>query len=355
MAEATKRVSAGAARHQIAWIEVARVAAILGVITIHVLTRLVSNRALPESWWFANIMESATRWSVPIFVMLSGALALHSDLADDPPSFYRRRLSRIVPPLIAWSAIYLLYGHVASNSPKTWADALWFVLAGRPYFHLYFLYLITGLYLVAPFLRPLVAQPSRRVLGIAVLVFLAVAMVDDLIVAVWHIGGVNGATRFVPYIGYFLAGAWLVGISPTRRQLVAAGAVVALGILLTIVGTDISLSHPGFRGRFYLYEYLSVTTVPVSLCAFLLFQAAAPLIDRVTTPWLRRGLSAAAASTLGIFVIHPLVMTALGRLGLGPRSFFVPLAAAATILATFAVSLAIVLVMRRVPGVRRLV
>jgi heme exporter protein D len=54
-------------------------------------------------------------------------------------------------------------------------------------------------------------------------------------------------------------------------------------------------------------------------------------------------------------VIHPLFLTWLGDLGLGARAFFVPLAVVATVVATFALSLASVLVLRRVPGIRRLV
>jgi hypothetical protein len=48
-------------------------------------------------------------------------------------------------------------------------------------------------------------------------------------------------------------------------------------------------------------------------------------------------------------------MQGLGMLGIGARSFFVPLAVVASVAATFTVSLAIVLLLRQLPGVRRLV
>src|SRR3989442_2077501 len=83
----------------VVWIDAARVAAILGVISIHVVAPLVISRALPLNWWVGNVVDSAARWSVPLFVMISGALLLHSDLADDPVALYRRRLARILPPL----------------------------------------------------------------------------------------------------------------------------------------------------------------------------------------------------------------------------------------------------------------
>jgi surface polysaccharide O-acyltransferase-like enzyme len=339
----------------LAWVDAARVLAILAVIAIHTASSLVSNRALPESWWFGNLVQSAARWSVPMFVMISGALLLRSPSADDPISFYRRRLSRILPPLIAWSAIYLLYGHVNADNPRTLNDAVSLLLAGRPYFHLYFLFLITGLYFVAPFLRPLVALPDRRTLGLAVLVFLALGMVDDIITIQWHYGGANAATRFVPYVGYFLAGAWLSGLTPTRSWIVAAASVAGVGILATAVGTYLLLESFGFTKGFYLYEYLSVATVPTSLAVFALFAWSAPLMDRFAARLPHHALSIAAASTLGIYVLHPLVIQGLGVFGFGARSFFVPLAVPASILATFLISLVVVLAMRQVPGVRRIV
>ncbi len=300
-------------------------------------------------------MDSASRWSVPAFVMLSGSLLLRADSANDPISFYRRRFLRILPPLIVWSAVYLIYGHFNANNPRTLADAVAYVLAGRPYFHLYFLYLIAGLYLVAPFLRPLVALPGRRVLTIAVVVLLAMAMVDDLLVVWGRTGGVNAVTRFVPYTGFFLAGALLSGMPSSRGRIVTAACVAALGVIATAVGTDLLLANIGFGKGFYLYEYLSVTTVPTSLAVFLLFAWSAPQLDGIAARLPRRTLSVLAGSTLGIYVVHPLVMQGLGAIGLGIRSFFVPLAFVACVLATFAVSLAIVLLLRQVPGIRRIV
>lgn len=337
------------------WIDAARTAGIIAVIAIHVVAPLLANRGLPESWWFGNIVDSAARWAVPLFVMISGALLLHSGLADDPRRFYQRRLSRILPPLVVWTAIYLAFGHLTANNPQTLKDAALAVLAGRPYYHLPFLYLITGLYVVAPFLRPLAAQVERESLRIAVVAFMALGVIDTLTVVWGRTGGANAATLFVPYVGYFLAGAWLVEVPPTRGRIVAAVAVAAMAILATAVGTDILMARLGLSRGLYLYEYLSVTTVPASLAVFALFVWSAPAIARLAARVPGRAASVVAASTLGIYVIHPLVIRGLGVIGLGPRSLFVPLAVLATAIATFAISLGIVLFLRSLPIIRRIV
>ena len=333
----------------------ARVVAILAVIAIHVVSPLLSNRGHIHSWWYANVIDSLARWSVPVFVMISGWLLLHSELADDPLAFYRRRLARLLPVLVAWSVIYLVYGHIMSNNPRTLRDAFNYLLAGRPWFHLYFLYLIAGLYLVAPFLRPLVTHPNRRVLGAAVLVFLALGMAD-LFILVWRgLGGVNAITRFVPYIGYFLAGAYLRDLPPTKRKVIAATVTAGVGMVATALGTWLLVGAYGLgRGR-YLYEYLSLTTVPVSIAVFALFMWSAPWMDRLAARVPGRAVAVVASTTLGIYVIHPLVLGRLSALGLNVRTSFVPVSVPFMVLAAFVISLLVVLVIRAVPGVRRLV
>ena len=343
------------AQSTVAWIDAARVVAILAVISIHVVAPLLSSRAIPLNWWVGNVVDSAARWSVPLFVMISGALLMHSDLIDDPAAFYRRRLARILPPLIGWTAIYLFVGHQLSNNPSTLKGAVLLVLAGRPYFHLYFLYLIVGMYVVAPFLRPLVRLPDRRILGTAAVIFLGLAMTDDLILVWGGSGGVNAATQFVPFVGYFLAGAWLVEIPPTRRRVIVSAVVAASAIVLTMIGTKLLTETVASGHSLYLYGYLSITTVPATIALFGLFLWGSASWSRLAERVPNGSLSTVAAMTLGIYVIHPLVMNRLGVLGLGGRAFFTPLAVPATVLVTFIVSLLIVLVLRQVPGVRRLV
>ena len=291
---------------------------------------------------------------MPLFVMVSGALLLTSDRADAVSSFYRRRLWRIGWPLVVWTVVYLVVGHLRRDHPANFAEARYLVLAGIPYFHMYFVYLIAGLYLVAPFLRPLTRQSDDRLVLTAAAVFLGIGMVD-LLIKVWGgIGAVNAVTRFLPYVGYFLAGAALVKVSATRTRLTAAVLTVVLGIAVTAIGTALLTSTLGLgRGR-YLYEYLSVTTVPITLAIFLLLRWSDVSMRRAG-PAVLKGLSRIAALTFGIYLVHPLMLIVLREVGIYSRAFFVPLAVGATVIAAFAMSGVVVAVLQRLPAVRRVV
>src|SRR5216117_2766854 len=60
------------------WIEQARGAAALAVVILHVSAGVVRgvSDVTSAAWWIGNIVDSAMRWCVPVFVMISGALLL---------------------------------------------------------------------------------------------------------------------------------------------------------------------------------------------------------------------------------------------------------------------------------------
>jgi surface polysaccharide O-acyltransferase-like enzyme len=342
------------ARRPHGWIDAARIAAIFAVVVIHVVYVLTFRPDLPESWWFGNLLDSMARWSVPVFVMISGYLALNSTLADEPTAFWRRRLSRIAVPLAVWSGIYLVVGHIYLNRPATIGEAVDQILAGSPYYHMYFVYLIAGLYLVTPFLRPLARGPNDRLLGLATIVFLAIG-VGDTFITIWTgAGGFNAITRFVAYVGYYLAGAWLARQSPSRGARRIAAAVIVGGISLTAVGTAALVPRVGFAQAHYPWEYLSITTVAVSCAVFLLFAWSGPVFEGLSLPT-RRWIAELGAATFGIYLIHPLVLIGWQQVGLEIRTFPVPLATLAIVALTVSVSAALVQILRRIPVLRRTV
>ena len=114
----TTEVSAGDAGtaatppSRLAYIGYLRVLAILGVVAIHVAGLTVIRPALSHTtvWWVAEALNQCTRWAVPMFVMVSGALVLRPSAMEVPLGrYYRKRLGRIVPALVAWHVVYIVF------------------------------------------------------------------------------------------------------------------------------------------------------------------------------------------------------------------------------------------------------
>src|SRR5437660_891414 len=107
---ATLTLAGRAAASRLLWLDVLRVTAILGVITIHTVSPLTAGATVATfsaAWWAGATMNELSLWCVPVFVMISGALLLRRQRPQPASTFYRRRLHRIGIPLVFWTGVYL--------------------------------------------------------------------------------------------------------------------------------------------------------------------------------------------------------------------------------------------------------
>ncbi|MBW9235527.1 acyltransferase family protein, partial [Leptospira santarosai] len=76
----------------------------------------------------------------------------------------KKRVSKVAIPLLVWSIIYIVYRKFMWFEEHTWKQMIKMVLTDSVFFHLWFLYVILGLYLMTPFLRQIVSSSSKQML-----------------------------------------------------------------------------------------------------------------------------------------------------------------------------------------------
>ena len=99
--------------------------------------------------------------------MLSGALLLNSRKEESVGSFYIRRASKVIIPLIAYYLLLLSLNHeVGFLPPKNLGAAFKRILTGAPDVgpHLWLIYTIVALYLITPFFRVMVQHLTDKML-----------------------------------------------------------------------------------------------------------------------------------------------------------------------------------------------
>ncbi len=148
-----------------------RLVAILGIVLLHTAANGVNQLPFGSyNWWLANVIDSACRAGVPLFLMLTGALLLNRT-GESQRNFYRRRWQRLALPMLLWTFIYLAWAQLkaawkqqpfAIDSHLLIESHLLNVISGQPYFHLWFIYLLIGLYLALPWLRSYWQRLSNR-------------------------------------------------------------------------------------------------------------------------------------------------------------------------------------------------
>jgi len=332
-----------------------RVLATVAVIMIHVATRVMEQKPDPSTvaWWSANLAFAVSRWSVPVFVLLSGALLLDPTKYETTTLFYQKRLRRIGIPLVIWSMGYLLLDHCVGE-PVRLRDLVWRVMMGTPYYHLWFVYMIAGLYLVTPLLKTFVQHASNTQRWLLVLLLLVMTTTrDGFEMLTLEDEPPFIFTRFVPYLGYYLCGYQLRTFRSSIRKAWPLIGISVICIALIGIGSYVIMRLDGWHRSHYLYGYHSPLVILLSLAVFTLVIRFGPSIKKshFVAQWIRH----VAPLTLGIYLVHPLVIGILGRLNFAAEAGFAPLRIPLLTGAVFFGSYLIVVVMKRIPFVSQTV
>jgi surface polysaccharide O-acyltransferase-like enzyme len=323
-------------------IDFMRVIAAFAVVWLHVSVWVVYGDPSVESsgWWVGNLVDSFTRWSVPLFVSLSGALLLSAPASPSPLDFWRKRLRRLLPALVFWTLVYFVFRYLF-EPPFGWKDALKSLLKGNAYYHTWYLYMLVGLTFITPYLRQLVAVINRRALLYLILGSFTIAAGE------FAYGGriMTFLPSFLPFIGYFLAGYYIANLDFTPKKRLFIPLILLCGLAIALA-TAALLPLRDVQVYDLTYSYHNPLVVIMSLSIFLLLIKAPPV-----TSLLQR----IAPITLGVYAIHPLWMWALGRLGL--NGFWVHPVVGIPVTATLAFILSVLsaALLARIPLLKRMV
>ncbi|MGE3727506.1 MAG: acyltransferase [Candidatus Sericytochromatia bacterium] len=280
-----------------------RVFAILMVVVLHTSARaLTKSPAFGEVWWAGNLFDSLSRWSVPVFVMLSGALLLSAPRSEGLGFFLRRRFSKIVLPFLVWSTVYLLFRWLLLKEPLTLGHILPAFLHEPAFYHLWFMYVILGLYLITPLLRSWLKQASNQDLQYFFCLWVLFVSFLPMSKHLWGLDLGIQLEFLTGYAGYFVLGYYL----HQQKSLPTPwlwGAFIS-GAMLTVGGTwFLTLKKQGHLDQ-ALFSYFSPNVLLMSVGVYGLFKGSQRLGEGQIPRWLL-GLS---QSSFGIYLCHPLLL-----------------------------------------------
>jgi surface polysaccharide O-acyltransferase-like enzyme len=336
------------------YIDGLRVLAIVAVVVIHASSNITnSSPTVSMSWQMASMLNLALRWAVPVFVMISGALLL-SKKDESMGVFFQKRLNRLLLPAGFFILVYFWWqnrgGYVLTVGEYAKRVLVW----GNPYYHLYFLYVIIGLYLVTPALRVLVQYMTKRQLGLLTILLLLMTAYWSYVVS--YFGGnfprdtLTVVTHFLPYVGYYLAGYWIhtywQGKSLTRGWLVAL-----LLWFVAVVLTTYGYSQWGYSAKSMMFEdYAGLNVVLMSLLIFAGFKQWYEEGKKSNSSWVVR----IAGASFGLYLLHVMILEWLAgyfrRIAVSNWGLVIGVAVLG-----FGVSLVVVELMARVPVVKKVV
>lgn len=255
--------------------DVMRIIAIFAVIWLHFSCQRFYISFPSAEWEIRNVYDSMVRWGVPVFVMISGALFLDSKKKLSIKKLYTKNILRIICAFLFWSSIYMLYDFLTTNRQITFGGVISIVVKGP--FHLWFLKMLLGLYIVAPILK-LIANNKR-----IEIYFLLLALITTFLLP-WFfklLGFLNinlshllndfyekmDTKIALGYTGYFMLGHYLKNKtihSPTRTIIYILG---FSSLICVILLTYIKSIHSNCADTFF-YNNLSLFTLAEAIAIF---------------------------------------------------------------------------------------
>jgi surface polysaccharide O-acyltransferase-like enzyme len=259
------------------------------------------------------VMIPLTRWAVPVFFMITGALLLDPE-KDVGPDRIRRYVWRMVVVLLTFGLAFNVSELMVQDGvglPEALGQGLGLLVSGYSWDHMWYVYALIGVYLFVPALRAFVRAASRETylltLGAIYALCFVVPTLNSLL-------SLDLATLHVPEgvypVGYVLLGYyahknlrldWRIGL--------AGGACCAAA---TAIGAWAELAETSAEYAFFPQGAL---VAPFALAVFLAFRR---LLDHVPVS------EHPAARTLdrlgfGLYVIHPVFVHAF--VALVPTTF----------------------------------
>ena len=319
----------------IVWLDVVRFIAMFTVVCCHCTDPFnfypgtAPNIGEIKLW--GAIYGSVLRPCVPLFVMITGALLL--PVRGDASTFYKKRIPRVFYPFLIWSVLYNLFPWITGLlglNPQIILD--FFPYAGEEVMqqsfsvsleyilmipfnfsilavHVWYIYLLIGLYLYLPVFSAWVEKASERAKlmfllawGVTLLLPYYYQFVSNYLwgTCSWNSFGMLYA--FAGFNGYLLLGHYLKNLEWSLKKTLAIGIpMFAVGYAVTFLGFRHITALPEYTDEMLelFFTYCSLNVVMMTIPVFMLAKKV-----KVNSERMKKALANLTVCGFGIYMIH---------------------------------------------------
>ncbi|EDP57664.1 acyltransferase, partial [Vibrio sp. AND4] len=246
-------------------------------------------------------INSLTRWAVPVFILITGALMLSDTRPFDAKYYVKQRLGKVLVPFLVWSIFYAyLSGWTAQGFDMTTVEEVVSnSLHHATYYHLGFFYYFIPLYFVIPLFQWAVRNCDDSVLYAYLMVWLLSSTLFLL-----RIDG-PWSNQYWLYMGYLPLGYVLFKKVPLNRSVVTGFTV--LGLMALVITFAMVVSNSLAADKYTIGRWLSYKTLNVILAASMIFMLCRYFGEDLA-PKAQKVVSLISQHSLGIYLLHPIFL-----------------------------------------------
>lgn len=339
---------------KINYFEWARAFGALAIVLLHLFSCQLDNNGVDavgvmRAIVYSDIQIIFTRWAVPVFIMITGALLLNPEKSLPYRKLwsYIRRMLLVLATFGYLFCLMEVFAETKQVDPALFLRSFLNLIEGNSWSHMWYVYALIGLYILTPALKAFVGASSRHELRVALVVLL---LITSVIPSINVVAGV-GITSFITlpvYVFYYLFGYYAATFMKLSGIMAGIGAVA--GALMVCAVTASIAVDCGYAD--WVYANYSALIVVYSCFVFLVFKRFC------NTPVVRGSLVGKLASySFGIYIIHPLFINLFFKFtDAGMLTVLLPgIGELALYLLVLGASVGCVWILKRVPGIQSLI
>ena len=283
-------------KERIVWIDLLRVIGVIGVILIHV----VSNTANTfgdlsnNSHVFYAFIQYFSSFAVPLFVMISGMMFLSKDVITYKDMFKKYLLKIILIILVIGTGMILMEEIFINKDISINLIKKVFIrlITGDIWAHMWYLYLVLGLYLITPVCQLIVKNIKDNEFKIFLIILFIISIIVPSLNKLFNIKLAFNMLTISGYIFYYFYGYYLYHFDISKKYKLLNYILCFIAICYTIYRaiTINSLDN--------VYSYTSI--VPCIIASMVVIMCKNKTIKN---PKL---INLIAVNSLGIYIIHQL-------------------------------------------------
>ena len=273
---------------------------------------------LSTNWWVCNVYGSLSAWMIPVFMMISGASFLDHSRNVNTKKLYQKNILRMIYAFAFWSLFYAVYNTVSGQDLQD--D--FFTMVFQGHFHLWFIPMIIGMYMLTPLLRP-VAENKKALISITIVTGLTGVIIPTL----QDLGlffdntlftGLNHFGFFSAYVCFFFMGYLFHNVSIGKE---GRALIYVLGIAATIIifiGTYVLTVKDNYHNEDMQADNNLFTAVQ-GIALFVFFKE--KLKDVEFKESTQKFILDISGLTFGVYMVHVVLLALLDKFGFSPVTY----------------------------------
>jgi surface polysaccharide O-acyltransferase-like enzyme len=263
--------------------------------------------ASTPTFWVSSAYFVFAKMGVPLFMMVTGVLLLSPQKNSEPIGEYlKKRVNAVLLPFIVWSLLFYFYFAWAKHTSPTLGGFIQAFLSNGISDHLWFLYTLTGIYLLVPLFRTVLPHINERMLKYFLILWFLSFSIIPLANAILHLKIQLGLIDMAGYSGFVILGYYLYYINHKFRSKSLLIFAIAMLTLNGVMGWFSNLNAINFVGYYYVRTDPWIVISAIAVFLWIINLDFESIFIRY--PLLKTTINSIGRHSLSIYLFHWMVL-----------------------------------------------